>query len=51
MADPLVNTMSTPNNNKIMMRGSSQNFFLTFKNPHKSFRKSIYLKLIRFFNF
>jgi hypothetical protein len=40
-ADPLVKTISEPINRRTMIMGMSQNFFLTFKNPHKSLKKSI----------
>ena len=40
-ADPPPITIKTPINNNIIMTGASQNFFLTFKNAHKSFKKSI----------
>lgn len=41
IADPLVNTINTPKINNTMINGNSQNFLRTFKNPHKSFKKSI----------
>ena len=41
MAEPLVNTIKTPNINKTIINGNSQNFLRTFKNAHKSFKKSI----------
>ena len=43
MAEPLVKTIKTPNKRRITIKGSNQNFFLSFKNPHKSFRNSICL--------
>lgn len=41
MAVPLVNIISTPNNNKTIIIGINQNFLRTFKNPHKSLKNSI----------
>ena len=41
MAEPLVNTINTPKINNTMIKGSNQNFLRTFKNPHKSLKKSI----------
>jgi hypothetical protein len=41
IADPPVKTTSMPNNIRIMMIGRSQNFFLTFRKPHNSFKNSI----------
>lgn len=46
MAEPLVNTINTANNKRIIMIGNSQNFFLTFKNAHKSLKNSMILKFI-----
>jgi hypothetical protein len=40
-ADPPVMTINMPNKINININGSSQNFFLSFKNPHKSLKKSI----------
>jgi hypothetical protein len=39
MAVPAVNTIMTPNNSRITITGNSQNFFLSFRKPHKSFTK------------
>ena len=38
---PLVKTISTLKSSKIMMMGSSQNFFRTFRKPQRSFRNSM----------
>jgi len=40
---PLVKTTRTPIKRRITIAGISQNFFLSFKNPSKSFKKSIVL--------
>jgi len=45
IAEPLVKTIKTPNIKRMMIKGSSQNFFLTFRKPHKSFKKSIWFIL------
>lgn len=42
MAEPPDNTISTPKISNMMISGNSQNFFLTFKNAHKSFKNSIF---------
>jgi len=42
IAEPPVNTTNAPKTSIKRMIGSSQNFFLVFKNPQRSFRKSIY---------
>jgi hypothetical protein len=42
IAVPLVSTIKTPKMSSMIMMGSSQYFFLAFKNPHKSFKKSMY---------
>lgn len=41
MAEPLVKIINTPNKRRMTIKGNSQNFFLSFKNPHKSFKNSI----------
>ena len=41
MAEPLVNTIKTPNINKTIINGNSQNFLRTFKNAHKSLKNSM----------
>ena len=41
MAEPLVNTINTPNNNNTTMIGNNQNFFRAFKNAHKSLKNSM----------
>lgn len=41
IADPLVNTINTPNNNKIIISGINQYFFLVLRNAHKSFKNSM----------
>jgi len=41
MAVPLVSTISTPNSIRTRIIGSNQNFFLTFKKPQRSFKKSV----------
>ncbi len=38
-----VKTISAPNKSKTMIIGNNQNFFLTFKNSHISFNRSILL--------
>jgi len=43
MAEPDVNTISKANINNIMMIGNSQNFFLVFRNAHKSLKNSTLL--------
>jgi hypothetical protein len=43
MADPLVKTINMPNRSNVNISGSNQNFFLTFRKPHKSFKKSMNL--------
>lgn len=43
MADPLVRTIKTPKSSNTRITGRSQNFFLTFKKDHKSFKNSICL--------
>lgn len=42
IAEPVVSTIKTPKSRRIKIMGKSQNFFLSFKNPHKSFKNSIY---------
>jgi hypothetical protein len=49
IAEPLVNTISTPNKSRITIIGSSQNFFRTFKNCHKSLKNSIFKFLLKRF--
>jgi hypothetical protein len=41
MADPPVNTISTPNISSTIIIGSNQNFLRTFKKPHKSLINSM----------
>ena len=41
MAVPWLKTIKPPNNTKTNRIGSSQYFFLTFKNSQNSFKKSI----------
>lgn len=44
-----VNTIKAPNKRRIMIIGNNQNFFLTFKNAHNSFNRSIpYLLKVSF---
>jgi len=40
IADPPAKTINAPNKSNVNISGSSQNFFLTFKKPHKSLKKS-----------
>jgi len=40
-AEPLVKTIKPPNKIKVNIIGNNQYFFRSFKNPHKSFKKSI----------
>jgi len=47
IADPAANIMMIPNARRIMIAGANQNFFLCFKNPHKSLKNSIVSPLIR----
>jgi hypothetical protein len=41
MADPLAKIIKAPKNKSVKMMGSSQNFFLTLRKPHKSLKKSM----------
>jgi hypothetical protein len=41
MADPLAKIIKAPKNKSVKMMGSSQNFFLTLRKPHKSLTKSM----------
>ncbi len=41
IAEPLVRTIKTPNINKTIINGNSQNFLRTFKNAHKSLKNSM----------
>jgi hypothetical protein len=41
IADPLVKTIRPPKISNINIIGNNQNFFLSFRNPHKSLKKSI----------
>jgi hypothetical protein len=41
IADPPPNTNRMPNNSSMIMMGASHHFFLTFKNPQMSFKKSM----------
>ena len=41
IAEPLVKTISTPNNNKTTIIGNNQNFLRSFKNKKRSFKNSI----------
>ncbi len=41
IAEPLVRTINTPNKSSTMIIGNNQNFFLIFRNDHKSFKNSI----------
>ena len=41
IAEPLTKKMRIANKSKIIIIGSNQNFFLTFKKPHKSLTKAI----------
>ena len=53
MADPDVSTIKTPNINKKIMIGNSQNFFLNLRNAHNSFKYSTllnFLKLVWIYN-
>ncbi len=34
-------TINIPTNNKIMIAGNNHHFFLLFRNPQRSFKKSI----------
>jgi hypothetical protein len=43
MADPDVKTIRNPKISRMMITGSSQNFFLTLKNAHNSFKNSTLL--------
>jgi len=43
IADPLEKMINPPNKSNVNINGNSQNFFLTFKNPHKSLKKSMHL--------
>ena len=48
MALPLVRTINTPKSSSVIMMGNNQNFFLAFKKPQISFKKSIlFLYLIK----
>jgi hypothetical protein len=38
IADPAASAKTTPNVRRISKTGSSQNFFLFFRKPHKSFK-------------
>lgn len=40
MAEPLVSTINAPKPNKITIMGASQNFFRSWRKPHKSFRNT-----------
>src|ERR1700690_3586112 len=46
IAEPLVNIMRNPKRSSTTMSGRSQNFFRTFKNPHRSFKKSTIFYLL-----
>ena len=41
IAEPLANTISTPNISKVVINGSSQNFLRSRKKPHMSIKKFI----------
>ena len=41
MAEPEDRTTNTPNISRIIINGSNQNFFLTFKNAHNSLKNSM----------
>lgn len=41
-AEPPAKTINAPNISMIRIKGNNQNFFLFFRNPHKSFKKSIF---------
>ena len=41
IAEPLVNTMSTPKISSTMMIGNNQNFLRTFRKDHKSLKNSM----------
>jgi len=43
IADPAESTIKTPNTKSTIMRGKSQNFFLTFKKAHSSRKNSMML--------
>jgi hypothetical protein len=43
MADPDVSTIKTPNISKKTIIGINQNFFLTLRNAHNSFKYSTLL--------
>jgi hypothetical protein len=43
MAEPLVSIISIPNNAKISISGTSQNFFLVRRNNQNSFKNDISL--------
>jgi hypothetical protein len=43
IADPEVKTIRKPKISRITITGSNQNFFLTLKNAHNSFKNSIVL--------
>jgi len=42
MADPLDTMISTAKMSRMIISGSSQNFFLTLRKSHKSLKNSIY---------
>jgi hypothetical protein len=48
IADPAAKIMIIPNARRITIAGANQNFFLCFRNPHKSLKNSIISPLIRF---
>lgn len=53
MADPDVSMIKTPNISKKTIIGINQNFFLTLRNAHNSFKYSTlfyFLKLVRIYN-
>ncbi len=43
MADPEVNIINKANISNMIMIGSNQNFFLVFRNAHKSLKNSTFL--------
>ncbi|HOG09312.1 MAG TPA: hypothetical protein PLJ49_03220 [Smithella sp.] len=42
-ADPPAKIIKAPHKSSIRMIGRSQNFFLTFKKPHTSLKKSMFV--------
>jgi hypothetical protein len=46
MAEPLAKIIKAPKNNSVKIMGSSQNFFLTLRKPHKSLTKSMVKLLV-----